>query len=154
MNIFLQWTSRNIIAGSWAMHDSNFNSMKLIFKVLCQYILIYSCEWEPHLSILLPILISSHFNLPTWWSRNGISFSFYFAFPWLLMSWASFYCLLAVQVPLLWMPCSSPLNIFLLSCLSFLCYFMGVWLLSFFSSSACWAKSRVVLVCPWNSSLV
>lgn len=64
--------------------------MKRPFKVLCQNILIYSCERESHLSIHLPIPILSHFNLPTWWARNGISCSFYFAFPWLLMELSLF----------------------------------------------------------------
>lgn len=66
------------------------DSMKLLFKVLCQYILLYSCEWESHLSIHLPILILSYFNLQTWWVRNGIWFLFYFSFPWLLIELSLF----------------------------------------------------------------
>lgn len=66
------------------------DSIKLPFKVLCQYTLIYSCEWESHLSIHLPILALSYFNLQTWWVRYGIWFLFYFSFPWLLMELSLF----------------------------------------------------------------
>ena len=132
VHVFYEYTwafpPRSRITGLWAEKAQWFSGLYSP-AYLCTYLLGASCSldaWRgPRLSFTVGLLVNEESYLMgvlitcPWWLIKLSMFSYAQLFPMLL-------CLLSIWISSLWNVCSRLLSIFLLGCLSFSFWFVGV----------------------------